>query len=74
MPGRHLIVAGYICLGIRLYISFLLSIKNPPLLMEGLAALKKKNDLALRLSHIQYQIIGMYTRAKGQYSHCVPLM
>jgi hypothetical protein len=36
--------------------------------MDGLAALKKKNERALKQYHHQTGSIGKYTAANGQYS------
>jgi hypothetical protein len=44
--------------GIRSYISFFDSMAIPPFLMEGFAALKKKNDLALIAKYNQTGKMG----------------
>jgi hypothetical protein len=46
------IVKGYRCGGIMLWISFFDSHKKPPFMIFGLAAEKKKNDLARIASKI----------------------
>jgi hypothetical protein len=46
----------------------LLSKNIPPVSMDGLAAEKKKRDLALPARKIKYKLAGKYTTHMGQYS------
>jgi hypothetical protein len=48
--------------------SFLDSPINPPFLIEGLDALKKKKDPARRQKYSHAGAVQIYTAQKGQYS------
>jgi hypothetical protein len=56
------------CSGIIEQISFFDSLRNPPFLMQGLEAEKKKNDLARRHKKNHTGYIHIYTIVKLQYS------